>query len=147
MSELKVWPGTGRRGEPEVQPNEPVCRVPDRPAIRRHWVICPAPTEISTEFFHDPIPCDFCGRAVFYRKDERYLRRFIAAKLPVNADCGDPRHDGLRRERLRERQRKTPAAKTCAVCGQQFTPTRSDAEYCSNACRQNHYRKSNSCSQ
>jgi transposase len=41
----------------------------------------------------------------------------------------------------RERRRVTHEARCCDVCGEEFTPKRSDARYCSNSCRQDAYRK------
>jgi hypothetical protein len=41
----------------------------------------------------------------------------------------------------RDRRRELRAGRTCAVCGEEFEPTRADARYCSSACRQDAYRK------
>jgi predicted nucleic acid-binding Zn ribbon protein len=51
--------------------------------------------------------------------------------------------DRCRAKFARERQRKQrePHVVTCEVCGQEFTPKRSDARTCSPACRQRAYRK------
>jgi hypothetical protein len=40
-----------------------------------------------------------------------------------------------------ERRRVKREARQCEVCDEEFTPARSDARYCSNACRQDAYRK------
>jgi hypothetical protein len=40
-----------------------------------------------------------------------------------------------------ERRRVRHEEKTCAVCDELFVPKRCDARYCSNACRQDAYRK------
>jgi hypothetical protein len=42
--------------------------------------------------------------------------------------------------RCRE-QREEPPSVTCSVCSKQFQPTRSDAQFCSSACRQRAYRR------
>jgi hypothetical protein len=33
------------------------------------------------------------------------------------------------------------ASRRCAICGREFTPSRDDAAYCRNACRQKAYRR------
>jgi hypothetical protein len=38
------------------------------------------------------------------------------------------------------RAKRKPPARNCEVCEEQFEPKRSDARYCSNACRQDAYR-------
>jgi hypothetical protein len=45
-------------------------------------------------------------------------------------------------KRLKRRQaRQEPEPVVCATCGTTFTPARSDARYCSNACRQRAHRQ------
>lgn len=44
-------------------------------------------------------------------------------------------------EAARKRRRVEPVARECEVCGEEFIPKRSDARYCSSACRQDAYRK------
>jgi hypothetical protein len=44
-------------------------------------------------------------------------------------------------KRRRSRRRTWHPKQTCATCGAAFTPTRSDARYCSPACRQRAYRQ------
>jgi hypothetical protein len=47
-------------------------------------------------------------------------------------------------ERCRKAQYRKPTEReptTCEVCEEEFTPKRADARYCSNACRQDAYRK------
>jgi hypothetical protein len=51
--------------------------------------------------------------------------------------CGHKR----RLEEARERRWQARADRRCEVCGVTFTPPRSDGRYCSNACRQDAYRK------
>jgi len=46
-----------------------------------------------------------------------------------------------RNTNARERRRRARADLACNACGTVFTPRRADARYCSNACRQDAYRK------
>lgn len=50
-------------------------------------------------------------------------------------ECGEATRAG-RRDRTRDR-----TARPCDVCGDTFTPPRSDGRYCSGACRQRAYRR------
>lgn len=74
------------------------------------------------------IHCEGCG-AVFYTQvhSKRYCNGWCA-KL------GYWKHQ--RQKRLADR-----TDRVCAVCGKKFIPARSDALYCSNACRQSAYRQ------
>jgi hypothetical protein len=71
-----------------------------------------------------PWPCHYCGRTV-HAHTER------AAYY-----CADP----CRQASHNERRHVERAAITCP-CGRTFTPRRSDAVYCSAACRQRAYRQ------
>jgi hypothetical protein len=44
------------------------------------------------------------------------------------------------REARARAQRLRPTLRECVVCGESFTPGRSDARFCANACRQRAYR-------
>jgi len=68
--------------------------------------------------------CVFCGRYVTGRKSYCSQRCINDAYM----------------ERRRQRHDAT-LQKVCAVCGNTFTAKRTDARYCSHACKQSAYRK------
>jgi hypothetical protein len=72
--------------------------------------------------------CEICGRQVAFGgyRQRRY-----------GIFCSD----GCERERVNRRRRVSHQPVACVVCDEHFTPARSDARYCSSACRQDAYRK------
>ena len=76
------------------------------------------------------IICKGCGRE-FYTQIE--TKKYCLYSL-----CGN---HGYQKE-LTKRRREARKDMVCPVCGKNFTPKRSDAKYCSNACRQKAYRDS-----
>jgi hypothetical protein len=82
--------------------------------------------------WQSPVACTGCGRRVIHDTNR---------KSPLFPICGE---EACRRAAVaasaRERRRGRPPSVTC-VCGTKFAPTRTDARYCSSACRQRAYRK------
>ena len=76
------------------------------------------------------IYCKGCGR-VFYTNIE--TKKYCLYSL-----CGNR---GYQRE-LKWRQKYARKERICQTCGNAFTPKRSDAKFCCNACRQKAYRGS-----
>ena len=74
--------------------------------------------------------CKGCGRE-FYTQIE--TKKYCLYSL-----CGN---HGYQKE-LKQRQQESRKNMVCPVCAKTFTPKRSDAKYCSNACRQKAYRDS-----
>ena len=75
------------------------------------------------------IICGGCGN-IFY------------TRVPIKKYCNDKcAKRGIWRHK-RERRLEKRKDKVCKTCGCTFTPKRSDAAYCSNACRQKAYRQS-----
>lgn len=76
------------------------------------------------------IICKGCGR-VFYTQiaSKKYCYYHLCGNRGYQKD--------LKQRRLEKRQNRI-----CKSCGKIFTPKRSDAVYCSNACRQRAYRQS-----
>ena len=73
--------------------------------------------------------CEHCDRVALRIGSKRRSRNFTACSPECeNALRNAARH--VARAQLR-----------CTVCRNAFTPKRSDARYCSNACRQDAYRK------
>ncbi len=86
----------------------------------------------GAEYFKYPvrkINCEGCGK-VFYTQ--------VKVKKYCNTECAKKGFWKQKRERSLA-QRKDMLCKTC---GSSFTPKRSDAVYCCNACRQKAYRQS-----
>ena len=77
------------------------------------------------------IICAGCG-CVFYT-------RIWSKKYCFYKKCGNI---GYRKQLRHRRLAEPPRTQVCKECGNTFTPKRSDALYCSNACRQRAYRQS-----
>ena len=75
------------------------------------------------------IICEGCGK-VFYTT--------VPTKKYCNERCCSLGFWKHKREKRLEKRKDT----VCKTCGNTFTPKRSDAVYCSNACRQKAYRQS-----
>ena len=86
----------------------------------------------------EPIPCaGGCGVLVTDWYEDRFLGRgrgFARAVSTCSKHCGEQGYNARRRK---------SAPTSCAGCGETFTPARSDARYCSGACRQRAYRQRN----
>jgi hypothetical protein len=77
-----------------------------------------------------PEPCGGCGRPV-YTEDDRRMR--------VRVICSDKCRQQVRAREARELRRLDPIP--CETCGEIFEPARSDARFCSGACKQAAYRR------
>jgi hypothetical protein len=78
--------------------------------------------------------------------EERPLRRCLVCRQPMLASwsvvtCSNGCAQHKRRQRRKGRRRGQEDASRCAMCRTSFVPTRSDAQFCSNACRQWAYRQ------
>lgn len=78
-------------------------------------------------------PCANCQRPV---RLERLLKG-----PPKHLVCGDECRQAVYCRAMLMRRRKTPMPATCEGCAARFTPPRSDAKWCSPACRQRAYRQ------
>jgi hypothetical protein len=130
------WDGCHNKDAPEgrVFTN---CRCLDDEEGQRHWL--------------KPEPCAGCGRLVANDKDTANPRRFTRdwthwgdEKTPQpRTFCSE---NCRRRVVDYEAKAKRQAARgdltrRCESCHEEFTPTRSDARYCSGACRQRSHRQ------
>jgi hypothetical protein len=75
-------------------------------------------------------PCHHCNRPVFIkrRKGSRYVV------------CGNRCRESVYNANARRWHRRPVQKRACSTCGEQFTPKRTDALYCSAACKQKAYR-------
>jgi hypothetical protein len=85
------------------------------------------------EHWLPPKPCSHCGRPVIvdqYRGSQRYIV------------CGDQCRIAIYNANARKKyERRQLPERCCAVCDRPFAPRRSDALYCSAACKQKEYRR------
>jgi hypothetical protein len=90
----------------------------------------------------EPVPCaGGCGLLVTSPYDDRYFHNRPRGErlVPGVTVCG-----GVRcADRAYNARRRKSAPTSCAGCGETFTPKRSDARYCSAACKQRAYRRRN----
>jgi hypothetical protein len=116
--------------------------APDEPVYRflfdsRWHMGCEAcPPKFSEDYprrWLDPRPCDRCARLVYRERPQRKDSRYVTCSL----DCRQAIHNANYRKRHPQwrHQRK------CRLCGKAFTPKRTDAKFCSTACKQAAYRK------
>jgi hypothetical protein len=88
----------------------------------------------------EPVPCaGGCGVLVTHSQDDVWRRGadgeydYHPAIITCSRRCSE--------EYARIRKRVQVGPRDCQVCGESFTPKRGDARFCSNACRQDAYRK------
>lgn len=113
-----------------LQPLEAVTRVEFREGLGYECHPC---TEKSITFQLGWVrslgPCEACGRPV---SEQTFRSR--------RSICSDACRIKLDTNRKRERRRAQRRDITCASCGKEFSPSRSDKRTCSNRCRQRVYR-------
>jgi hypothetical protein len=80
-------------------------------------------------------PCSHCGRPVFVDRYRRGLRYFVCGD-----ECRVAIYNANARKSAKQKAPRIVPQKRCAKCDELFTPSRSDAEYCSSKCRQSAYR-------
>jgi hypothetical protein len=121
----------------KLAPDEPVWRSRldlGRSAFGgRHIRVAPvcAGCKSIWELFNDPEPCQGCGRPVHYRYE------FISRRLTF---CCERCRQRAQQGAMRDARRAARAGRTCDQCGKVFEPTRTDARFCSVACKQKAYR-------
>jgi hypothetical protein len=97
----------------------------------RYWIApCCRRCTPHQEDYLGPRPCGGCGRPV-YTKDDRRVRLRIL--------CSDKCKQQVQAREARELRRLDPIP--CELCGEVFEPARSDARFCSGACKQIAYRR------
>jgi hypothetical protein len=119
----------------ELSEREPVYQVrratPPYPGIVH---VCRKCWEERKSFtrYEEPKLCDSCERPVI-NKTRRYGWSIIAC----SPDC----RKRIENARYRAKRSQHPADRPCVICDEPFTPKRSDALYCSPACKQKAYRQ------
>jgi hypothetical protein len=118
----------------ELGPQEPVWR--SRSYRWRRVVACCKECRTSrTGWFEDPKPCEACGRIVHNEPTMRdRVVTFCCSQCAKSAYV-------TRTRKLRADARPRSETSSCILCHKPFEPKRSDAQFCSNACRQKAYRQ------
>jgi hypothetical protein len=84
----------------------------------------------TVHFYDGGAPCEGCGRVVHNLCRDHRARAFCCRRCEAK----------VRSAEARDRRREARPPRPCEVCGETFEPTRTDAHYCSPACRQRAYR-------
>ena len=82
--------------------------------------------------------CVWCNRPIWEKNDYRFLSWRRMGQSCCSPNCTNAQAYARRAERTK--LYRTPKEATCLCCHKRFVPTRCDAQFCSNACRQKHYR-------
>lgn len=98
---------------------------------------------------HESYCYDYFGNAIKWRNGvsiakcahcgQEYYIKVVGGRRIIKKYCSDRCANDAYIVRRRQRQHDA-RRKICAVCGKVFDAKRKDAIYCSNACRQAHYR-------
>jgi hypothetical protein len=82
--------------------------------------------------------CAWCHRPIWEMSGYWFAKR---KRKPIccSPNCTNARTNASRAQRAK--LARTPREATCVICHKKFAPTRRDARFCSNACRQKHYRR------
>jgi predicted nucleic acid-binding Zn ribbon protein len=84
-----------------------------------------------------PRPCQHCGRPVYIDTRRDHIRYFVCSD-----QCRIAIYNANSRHKLKQRrEHRSPPKQPCVICGEPFTPKRTDAIYCSAACKQRGYRR------
>ena len=99
------------------------------------WVNNSSAAEYRDEWFPPTfaLTCPICGRCIRYR-DARYRLGVCSARCARAADAARKRDERAVAQLYRDYT-------SCEACGGCFKPRRSDAKFCSSACRQKAYRE------
>ncbi len=93
---------------------------------------CASEVYFSHKRWRDPVPCSNCA----------YPVKTDTSREPTQSvTCGPECQRLAYNARARQRREWRRTALTCETCGDQFRPKRTDARYCSSACRQKAYRR------
>lgn len=95
-------------------------------------VVMPCCEGCGSRYFRvgDLTSCEACGRPMYQVSPYTGWHNFC---------CGDCANKIYRRNAKARQARKRK--RTCPICGEEFTPLRSDAKTCSSTCRQKSYRQ------
>ncbi len=104
----------------------------------RSYLVAPVCTECGHLEPDKALPCYWCERPV--AMDHELFASRNRSGIFCCDRCRSKWHN-RRNSAIRKRQRQRYLAKTCEVCGEEFTATRVDTKTCSPACKQKGYRQ------
>jgi hypothetical protein len=117
-----VFPALKPKSPPDPTSRPQARTHEDKPKSSRPSYPCPDCADTTPYFY-----CDACRAEYEKRKQEEFERRTAKQRADY------------KRRRERTLARRPP--RRCEACGAQFKRTRTDARYCSDACRQRAHRK------
>ena len=82
--------------------------------------------------------CVWCNRPIMEKNGYGFSEYRHMGPICCSSNCTNARAYANRAKRIK--LAREPKTATCFTCQGEFTPTRGDARFCSNACRQKHYR-------
>jgi hypothetical protein len=85
-------------------------------------------------------PCEGCGRKVWSEARLRWSDE-TNGYLTIPVTCCEQCAEKVRLATARGRRRDRRGTHDCQLCGETFEPTRTDAKFCSVACKQKAYRR------
>jgi hypothetical protein len=94
--------------------------------------VCKRCASSSCREFAAPQPCEHCARPVHQKWDRVWRRRTFCCESCAKAAVATA---------ARQARSDVRGTRQCDSCGETFDPTRTDARYCSNACRQRAHRR------
>ena len=122
----------------QIAASDPVWR--ERCSLGQGWfgghreTVAPVCFSCKSEYERfSALPCGGCGRVV-HNLDIGYRDRSLWF-------CSEVCQAKARAAQARERRREARDSRTCEGCAKTFNPTRTDARFCSVACKQRAYRQ------
>jgi hypothetical protein len=97
--------------------------------VRRKW-------GFSEKQYTNAKPCEGCGRPVHNTIDFVYRQHSFCSD-----NCSDKVLPAKAAAAARQQRAEDRGTRTCAGCATVFTPTRTDARFCSASCKQRAYRQ------
>lgn len=118
----------------DLEPSEPIWRGFAR------GVLCRDCTDDRIREYGELTPCDGCGRPTAYDTWGRTQFYESGVGYVYRTYCCTKCRDAVYRRRRRQRAAEQRGTRRCEECDAILDRQRSDARYCSNACRQRAYR-------
>jgi hypothetical protein len=107
------------------------------PELAPHCEQCATSDRIIDSIFSSPKPCEHCSRLVYQLYNRvRHRHTFCCS------ECEKVMRSALLSAAAKQQRAKVRGStRQCKTCDKPFEPARTDASYCSNACRQKAYRR------
>jgi hypothetical protein len=133
-----------RKEQPDFFPTaESLKPLLDKAAVNPHdWMAHWEYERAAEKSYLEHRQCAWCNRPIYEKNGYRFVRWKPMGPVCCSSNCTNARAYARRAERTK--RYATPRETTCLTCQKRFSPTRIDARFCSNACRQKHYRENRS---